>query len=163
MLWNHADFQTLTWRAFGTTVLSQSVLWSFWGVHSSYSGLVFPCFIHGDDNGFTPWVDLNMNSLPYVLEQHLSWILCTYLLSILDVQNFPLHFTLQEVNTNEIHLMKIFKYTNRDNSLQYCWLKHKHKATEYRFRVVAIPPCAFNIINLVLTYWLGRISWGPSI
>lgn len=86
---------------------------------SSYSGLVFTCFIHGDDIGFTPWVEMNMKSLYYVLEPHLSWILCTYLLSILDFQNFTLYFTLQEVNTNKIHLMKILKYMNRDNSLQH--------------------------------------------
>lgn len=122
--------------------------------YSSYSGLVFPCSIHGDDIGFTPWVELNMKSFHYVLEPYLSWILCTYLLSILDLQNFTLHFTLWEVNTNKIHLMKILKYMNRDNSLQHRWLKHKHKATEYRFKVVAVPTCAFNIINLVLVWVL---------
>lgn len=85
-------FRSLTWKAFGTIALGKICFVILWDGYSSYSGLVFPCFIHGDDIGFTPWVELNIKSFVLSMERFLSLIFGTYLLSILDLWNFGLHF-----------------------------------------------------------------------
>lgn len=84
-------WRSFTWKALGTIVLGKICFMIPLGGCSSYSGLIFPCVIHKDDIGFTPWLELNMKILHDVLEQYLSWISCTYLLSILDFQSFTLH------------------------------------------------------------------------
>lgn len=125
-------WRSFTWKYYFTIVVGKICLLILLDGYSSYSGLVFPCVIHKNDIGFVPWVELNMKSLRYVLEQYLSWISCTYLLSILGFQSFTLHFKeLQEVSTNKIHLIILLKYMNRYNSLQCCWLRQKHKTSEY--------------------------------
>lgn len=75
-------FRSLTWKAFGTIVLGKICFVILLASYSSFSGLVFPCFIHGDDTGFTLWVELNVKSfvvcIGTILEFYFMYIFIIY-------------------------------------------------------------------------------------
>lgn len=79
----------------------------------------------GEVIGFARGVELDRQSFVLFIGT-LEFESCTYLLSILDLQNFTFHVKqLEEVSTDKIHLMTILKYMSGDHRLQHCQLKQE--------------------------------------